>query len=348
MQTIHDARIVHGDLKPANFVFVEGALKLIDFGIAKAINNDTTNIVRDAQIGTLNYMSPEAILDVSGGGLAAAAAAGARGTPLMKLGRASDIWSLGCILYQMVWGRTPFAELSLIQKLHAIVSTDAPVELPPLVDAELGSVIAACLRRDPTARPAIGGADGLLAHPFLRRRGHAGADLASLATASRNVALVFGEIGSGRYDISRLADTKTAARLASAAVALGDVEPSSVVGAVLPSVPPRAPSVSLSAAVAPSPRAAVGALASRRQAVVPAPVSGGASALAAAIKHGASHLRVTPAVNDKENASAAGAPVGLEAVLRQGLHARFASVPAASARAAADDDAMDTTWGSAK
>ncbi|GMF36098.1 unnamed protein product [Phytophthora lilii] len=50
-----------GDLKPANFLFVNGALKLIDFGIAKAISNDTTNIVRDSQIGTVNYMSPEAI-----------------------------------------------------------------------------------------------------------------------------------------------------------------------------------------------------------------------------------------------------------------------------------------------
>lgn len=50
-----------GDLKPANFLFVNGALKLIDFGIAKAISNDTTNIERDSQVGTVNFMSPEAI-----------------------------------------------------------------------------------------------------------------------------------------------------------------------------------------------------------------------------------------------------------------------------------------------
>ena len=43
-------------------MFVNGALKLIDFGIAKAIpSNDTTNIERDSQIGTVNFMSPEAI-----------------------------------------------------------------------------------------------------------------------------------------------------------------------------------------------------------------------------------------------------------------------------------------------
>lgn len=65
---IHLEKIVHSDLKPANFVLVEGQLKLIDFGIARAIPNDTTNIHRDQQIGTLNYMSPEAILDTNTGG----------------------------------------------------------------------------------------------------------------------------------------------------------------------------------------------------------------------------------------------------------------------------------------
>ena len=115
VHSIHEAKIIHGDLKPANFLFVKGALKLIDFGIAKSIeSDDTTNIYRESQVGTLNYMSPEAILD-SGGGT---------GTPKMRLGRASDVWSLGCILYQMCCGVTPFAKLHMVQKLQAIVNPE--------------------------------------------------------------------------------------------------------------------------------------------------------------------------------------------------------------------------------
>ena len=107
VQVIHEEKIVHSDLKPANFVLVKGQLKLIDFGIANAIANDTTNIQRDHQIGTVNYMSPEAIELPEG-------------RERLKLGRPSDVWSLGCILYQMVYGTPPFHHLDLYQKMRAI------------------------------------------------------------------------------------------------------------------------------------------------------------------------------------------------------------------------------------
>ena len=73
VHAVHLENVVHTDLKPANFVLVKGRLKIIDFGIAKAVANDTVNIQRDqlvssspcttakAQVGTVNYMSPEAI-----------------------------------------------------------------------------------------------------------------------------------------------------------------------------------------------------------------------------------------------------------------------------------------------
>ena len=118
VQVIHDEKIVHSDLKPANFVLVKGQLKLIDFGIANAIANDTTNIQRDHQIGTVNYMSPEAI-ELQGG------------MQRLKVGRPSDVWSLGCILYQMVYGHPPFAAITHpLQKMKAIPDETFVIEFP--------------------------------------------------------------------------------------------------------------------------------------------------------------------------------------------------------------------------
>jgi len=47
VERIHSKRIIHSDLKPANFLVVQGTLKLIDFGISMSIHNDTTSIYRD-------------------------------------------------------------------------------------------------------------------------------------------------------------------------------------------------------------------------------------------------------------------------------------------------------------
>ncbi len=164
---IHENRIVHGDLKPANFVFVKGHLKLIDFGIAKAISNDTTNIYRESQIGTINYMAPEAIapcIDPTYGNEKEAK---------MKLGRASDIWSLGCILYQIIYGRPPFAALNTIQKLHSIPNPNFEISYPAKnsfdesIDSAAVDSIKACLIRNPRLRVTIGGQDGLLNKVYL-------------------------------------------------------------------------------------------------------------------------------------------------------------------------------------
>eukprot|EP00929_Paragymnodinium_shiwhaense_P067013 TRINITY_DN336_c1_g1_i1.p1 TRINITY_DN336_c1_g1~~TRINITY_DN336_c1_g1_i1.p1 ORF type:complete len:854 (-),score=147.81 TRINITY_DN336_c1_g1_i1:343-2904(-) len=159
VQVIHNARIVHSDLKPQNFILVQGRLKVIDFGIAKQISNDTTNISRECQIGTLSYMAPEAI----------------KQGPL-KLGRASDIWSLGIILYQMVYKRLPLAHLDQIRKWLTMNDPNFHIEFPPEhclvghsveVQAHLRDVLERCLHRDPRRRPSI---PELLQHPLVCTR----------------------------------------------------------------------------------------------------------------------------------------------------------------------------------
>ncbi|EMC93393.1 hypothetical protein BAUCODRAFT_50016, partial [Baudoinia panamericana UAMH 10762] len=160
VQAVHDHDIVHSDLKPANFLLVQGRLKLIDFGIANAIDTDNTcNVHRDSHVGTPNYMSPESITDTNASGERDEA-----GRPLkdMRIGKASDVWSLGCILYQMSYGRPPFAHIqNQISRIMAITNPKHVIEFPATgfnnsyLPPALRLTLRRCLNRDPEMRPKI-------------------------------------------------------------------------------------------------------------------------------------------------------------------------------------------------
>ncbi|KAI1202302.1 kinase-like domain-containing protein [Nemania serpens] len=162
LAAVHAYDIVHSDLKPANFVLVQGRLKLIDFGIANAIQTEeTVNVHREAQIGTPNYMSPESLIDANATDLDGRRIANNSSRPrLMKLGKPSDIWSLGCILFQMVYGVPPFGHISnQMARCHAIINWQYDIEFRERgigdvpVPPSLLRTMKRCLSRDQRLRP---------------------------------------------------------------------------------------------------------------------------------------------------------------------------------------------------
>eukprot|EP00928_Gymnodinium_smaydae_P092633 TRINITY_DN7654_c0_g1_i1.p1 TRINITY_DN7654_c0_g1~~TRINITY_DN7654_c0_g1_i1.p1 ORF type:complete len:853 (-),score=195.17 TRINITY_DN7654_c0_g1_i1:190-2655(-) len=159
VKQIHSKRIVHSDLKPSNFLLVDGRLKLIDFGIARQCAADTSNILVEEVMGTVSYMAPEKFTQGE-----------------VKLGRASDVWSLGIILYQVLYRHAPFSRFEIMDRVRAIPDPNVPVEYPPThrlashdeaTKAQILDVLQKCLQRAPQERASI---DELLQHEFLQDR----------------------------------------------------------------------------------------------------------------------------------------------------------------------------------
>ncbi|MEV0990951.1 serine/threonine-protein kinase, partial [Streptomyces sp. NPDC049949] len=148
LHAAHTVRILHRDLKPANLMLTPaGSVKILDFGIARYISSTLTLASRVA--GTIAYMPPERLLGKVGD---------ARG----------DLYSLGCVLYELLTGRTPFGHLDAPAVMYAHVHTPpAPPsshrpDLPPHLDALLAELLA----KEPGDRP-VSAADvrDRLSHP---------------------------------------------------------------------------------------------------------------------------------------------------------------------------------------
>ena len=128
----HRAGIIHRDIKPANVMLTpEGKVKVMDFGIARAIADTSSAMTQTAAvIGTAQYLSPEQ----------------ARGE---TVDARSDIYSTGCVLYELLTGRPPFVGDSPVSVAYQHVREEAtpPSQLNPEVSLEIDHIVAKALAK---------------------------------------------------------------------------------------------------------------------------------------------------------------------------------------------------------
>ncbi|MET8573808.1 protein kinase [Streptomyces sp. NPDC005012] len=140
LEAVHAARILHRDVKPENVLLgSHDRVVLTDFGIAQA-EGDTSLTDTGAFVGSPEYVSPERVLG-------------------QRPGEASDLWSLGVVLYAATQGVSPFRRSNVPATLQAVLNSEPPA---PSASGPLAEAITGLLRKDPAHRLDHAGARRLL------------------------------------------------------------------------------------------------------------------------------------------------------------------------------------------
>ena len=143
LQHAHEAGMVHRDIKPGNLILtkVNGkpAVKVLDFGLAKVTTGDraSTDLTGDGKMmGTPDYMAPEQALDAARADIRA------------------DVYALGCTLYYLLAGKSPFGGGTLMQVIdkHRFTEATALNLVQPTVPVELAAAVAKMMAKDPAKR----------------------------------------------------------------------------------------------------------------------------------------------------------------------------------------------------
>ncbi|XP_029376303.1 mitogen-activated protein kinase kinase kinase 4 isoform X2 [Echeneis naucrates] len=152
INVLHEHGIVHRDIKGANiFLTSSGLIKLGDFGCSVKLRNNTHTMPGEVNstLGTAAYMAPEVITRAKGEGH----------------GRAADIWSLGCVLIEMVTGKRPWHEYEHNFQIMYKVGMGHKPPIPEKLSTEGKDFLSHCLESEPKRRWT---ASMLLDHPFVK------------------------------------------------------------------------------------------------------------------------------------------------------------------------------------